>query len=538
MSAATKTFLSWTGDVGVREELTKQLAKVGVLITDEVTPSTRAIAVGPHAKDGKIWAAQLYNVPQVKPDYLQAILRTGKLPDDVLEYRVLAGPCSSSSLSSMPSARRSSRRASLESCAASSGSPSSSSTSSYSFRAESKKRQLTSMPSSDAMGSHSEISRPSKRSNAALERSLSTSSLSQHSSSSSSAKKQHQHQQHDSSHIRYASPEEPGAVVALEGLIGIGKSTLCNKLLQLYPDEVDVYREETNEKFLQLFYSDPKRYGFALQWGMLKSRIYQLRLAQHDTLHGRWPHRELMFWDRSMIGDYTFALWNHLLGGISKSEMEAYESEFGGSVRDIANIGFLRDIQLFVLMNDEPARCKTRVEVNRKNASEQGIPLPYYEGLDDIHFHMFIELLRNRVAKVLIQPWGEYDDAPMCRALYEDAIHYRMKLPAVHDEPHGVKVSTTARSSDAILVYHNDKEIVKQYQLLSSAHTVAIEELKAYKDVYVPRDVLLVDPISKGVNLEHLEPYDIKFYENAYKRVVLFHLGHNQNIHFYDSKSL
>jgi hypothetical protein len=31
-----------------------------------------------------------------------------------------------------------------------------------------------------------------------------------------------------------------------------------------------------------------------------------------------------------MVGDYIFALWNHLLGGISAQEMEVYEDEFGG----------------------------------------------------------------------------------------------------------------------------------------------------------------------------------------------------------------
>jgi len=42
---------------------------------------------------------------------------------------------------------------------------------------------------------------------------------------------------------------------------------------------------------------------------MLKSRIYQLRLAQHDAKHGRLPPIKNFFWDRSMIGDYIFALW-------------------------------------------------------------------------------------------------------------------------------------------------------------------------------------------------------------------------------------
>lgn len=501
-----KVILAWTGDVGERAELARKLEPFGAIFSDTVTPKTRAMIVGLNPKHGKIAEAQLYNVPQVTPDFCQAYSSQHQLPD-ITHYRV--------SVQAITSPSRVSRR--LREVA----SPSDSTTS----LAETKKRRQSAYPNVEHEDSRRVATpRPSKR--PMLEkRSLSTSAH-----TAPVVKRP----VHDSSHLRYASEDNPGAVVALEGLIGIGKSTLCNKLLQIYPDEIDVYREETNEKFLQLFYSDPKRYGFALQWGMLKSRIYQLRLAQHDTRHGRWPHRDLLFWDRSMIGDYTFALWNHLLGGISPQEMEAYESEFGGSVRQLNTIAFLKDIQLFVLMNDEPARCKVRVEVNRKNASEQGIPLSYYEGLDDIHYHMFIELLRHRVAKVLVQPWGEYDDAESCRELYENAICGVSKLPSVIEEPKGLSVSLSA--SDSVLVYKNKQDLYNQYQLISSdTHIVEIEALKAYSDVYVPRDIMTVDPVSKGITLEHLAPYNITFYENAYKRVVLFHLGHNQNIHFYDS---
>jgi hypothetical protein len=42
---------------------------------------------------------------------------------------------------------------------------------------------------------------------------------------------------------------------------------------------------------------------------MLKSRLYQLKLAQHDLKYGRKPPKRFFFWDRSMIGDYVFALW-------------------------------------------------------------------------------------------------------------------------------------------------------------------------------------------------------------------------------------
>lgn len=59
---------------------------------------------------------------------------------------------------------------------------------------------------------------------------------------------------------------------------------------------------------------------------MLKTRRFQLALAQHDSKHGRIPPKQFYFWDRSMVGDYIFALWNHLLGSISREEMDVYEN--------------------------------------------------------------------------------------------------------------------------------------------------------------------------------------------------------------------
>ena len=58
---------------------------------------------------------------------------------------------------------------------------------------------------------------------------------------------------------------------------------------------------------------------------MLKTRKFQQSLAQLDVQYGRNPPKEVCLWDRSMTGDYVFALWNHLTGGISQKEMAVYE---------------------------------------------------------------------------------------------------------------------------------------------------------------------------------------------------------------------
>lgn len=318
-----------------------------------------------------------------------------------------------------------------------------------------------------------------------------------------------------------------GKVIALEGLIGIGKSTLCNKLKSLYPRHFEIYREETNEKFLKLFYSDPKKYGFSLQWGMLKSRIYQLRLAQHDTKHHRIPKRDLYLWDRSMIGDYTFALLNHLLGGLSIEEMDAYESEFGGSIMNIENLPFLSDIHLFVWLNDEPSECKYRLENMRMNESEQGIPLSYYESLDDIHFFVFTRLLMSNKSKVFVQSWGEYDDPKATKAIYQNILSNRRKLPVMETK------MIPEETKEIDLIYSSEDDIIKAYEKIKVKDTVEYDKTK-YNNIYIPSNIMIIDPSEKNMNNELCEKYGIKLYKNEYKRVILWHLSKFQNVYLYD----
>lgn len=186
-------------------------------------------------------------------------------------------------------------------------------------------------------------------------------------------------------------------IVALEGLLGVGKSTLGRKLISSGLN-CEIYWEETNRELLSLFYREPKRYSFTFQWGMLQFRLYQERLSK---LHRLTSHRHYFFWDRSLFGDYIFAFWNHLLGSITKEEFQAYQSAFGGNLHE-RNLG----VNILCLLEAEPAECKRRVEKERGNAEEQGIPLSYYQGIDDLQFFFFIKL---KIDRLVIAGSSSYD---------------------------------------------------------------------------------------------------------------------------------
>jgi hypothetical protein len=60
---------------------------------------------------------------------------------------------------------------------------------------------------------------------------------------------------------------------------------------------------------------------------MLKTRIYQLQLAQRDIKFGRKQKPKSLayyYWDRSMIGDYIFALWYVARKKDSRDEARAW----------------------------------------------------------------------------------------------------------------------------------------------------------------------------------------------------------------------
>ena len=82
-------------------------------------------------------------------------------------------------------------------------------------------------------------------------------------------------------------PEKlPYNFIAIEGNIGVGKTTLANLIAETYSAEL-VLEEFTENSFLENFYYDPEQYAFPLEISFLVERFNQLqqRLAQSDLFH-------------------------------------------------------------------------------------------------------------------------------------------------------------------------------------------------------------------------------------------------------------
>ena len=84
--------------------------------------------------------------------------------------------------------------------------------------------------------------------------------------------------------------------VAIEGVIGVGKTTLARLLQPAFNAEILLEVFEENP-FLSDFYGDRERYAFQTQIFFLLSRYHQQRRGVTDVLtHGK-----------SLLSDYTFA---------------------------------------------------------------------------------------------------------------------------------------------------------------------------------------------------------------------------------------
>jgi deoxyguanosine kinase len=89
---------------------------------------------------------------------------------------------------------------------------------------------------------------------------------------------------------------EPNMYIAIEGVIGVGKTTLARLLQPAFESELLLEVFEENP-FLSDFYGDRERYAFQTQIFFLLSRYHQQRRGV----------REILATGKSLISDYTFA---------------------------------------------------------------------------------------------------------------------------------------------------------------------------------------------------------------------------------------
>lgn len=197
--------------------------------------------------------------------------------------------------------------------------------------------------------------------------------------------------------------------IAIEGVIGVGKTTLARLLQPTFEAEVLLEIFEENP-FLSDFYADRARYAFQTQIFFLLSRYHQ----QNNSVP------KILLEKKSLIADYTFAK-DALFAGINLKgdELDMYHKVHEALGEKIPKPDLLVYLQASTdtLMNriafrDRPYERKMeRAYINELNkAYEEFFSRPFdhtpvlkieTNDLDIIHNTEHLKLIENRIRETL-----------------------------------------------------------------------------------------------------------------------------------------
>ena len=159
--------------------------------------------------------------------------------------------------------------------------------------------------------------------------------------------------------------------IAIEGVIGAGKTSLARKIKDKLSAQLIVEQFETNP-FLENFYMDRKRYAFQTQMFFLVNRFKQQQELNQENLF-----TEHLVCDYLFEKDKIFAYLN-----LSGEELKLYESLFPLLARS------LRKQDLVVYLQSSVDRLMYNIR-KRGRRIERNITRSYIEELSDAYNHFF-----------------------------------------------------------------------------------------------------------------------------------------------------
>lgn len=180
-------------------------------------------------------------------------------------------------------------------------------------------------------------------------------------------------------------------VVAVEGIIGAGKSTLCNALerelrLAYVPEPVE------DNPYLDKFYAEPSQWALHMQMWLVARRIKAMIMAR-DTLSPE--HRGLLV-DRSILGDRVFAEIQKKRGHITKDMWPIYDDFFTTMSLCVPPPDIL------VYLNASPTAAMERVHSRGRQSEQSGVTLDYQAELKAGYDSMV-----SRVENAIDQEWTQ-----------------------------------------------------------------------------------------------------------------------------------
>ncbi len=176
--------------------------------------------------------------------------------------------------------------------------------------------------------------------------------------------------------------------IAIEGVIGVGKTSLATMLGEYFGARVVLERFEENA-FLERFYEDPEHYAFQTQMSFLLSRYRQQQeLFQADLFHN------VLITDYIFEKDKIFAYLN-----LQDDELKLYETVVNAIEKNILT----PDLVIYLQSSTERLLENIR---KRGRPYEKHITAEYLKDLNEAYNYFFF---RYRQAPLLIVNATEID---------------------------------------------------------------------------------------------------------------------------------
>ena len=187
-------------------------------------------------------------------------------------------------------------------------------------------------------------------------------------------------------------------LIAVTGVIGVGKSTLVERLVERL-GATPFYEPlpETENFMLEGYYKDPARYAYSMQTLLLALRFRAQQEAQWRSTRG-----EVCIMDSSIYSDKAFLEVQKQCGYIDELEYKAYNK-----LCEI-HFGFLQYPDLLIHL-DLPVDEEERRICKRSRACESGIPRDYLEKLH-ASYDDLIPFLRAKFPVVVIDASASADE--------------------------------------------------------------------------------------------------------------------------------
>lgn len=186
--------------------------------------------------------------------------------------------------------------------------------------------------------------------------------------------------------------DQRARLINIEGIIGAGKSTLTKAIAEMVNAKA-FYEPVAENPYLDVFYKDPKKHAFAMQFWLMSRRFEMHKQAVKHI----WETGQSVIMDRSIYGDWVFAKKNWQDGNISDIDYKNYLQH-----REVMNAELLVP-HITVWLNAHPVTCRERIDT-RGRECEKTIPLDYLRGLHNLHAEL-MEEMRNRGSTVVALDW-------------------------------------------------------------------------------------------------------------------------------------